>query len=70
MVIVSKKEVELIKKHFPHAHFSYTVNKTMVDEVPAILRLLTDNVEAQRSLLEWEKFEKERNAMYGNGNEV
>ena len=65
MVIVSKDEVKLIKSKFPRAHFSHTVHKTMVDEEPGILRLLTNNVEAQKSLREWEKFEEMRKETYG-----
>lgn len=57
MIVISKSEAELIRKKFPRAHMVTTVHKTMVDEIPEILKSLPNNVNAQKALAEMEQYD-------------
>ena len=56
MIVISKDEAKMIRKMFPHAHMVTTVHKTMVDEIPDILKALPNNINAKRALEEIESW--------------
>lgn len=58
MIVISKDEAKMIRKLFPHAHMVTTVHKTMVDEIPEILKALPNNINAKRALEEIENWNK------------
>lgn len=58
MIVISKDEAKMIRKMFPRAHMVTTVHKTMVDEIPEILKALPNNINAQRALKEIEEWNK------------
>lgn len=60
MITVTKAEAKMIRKMFPRAHMVTTVHKTMVDETRDVLKVLTNNVDAQAALAEMERDEKRR----------
>lgn len=57
MIVISKSEAEFIRKKFPRAHMVTTVHKTMVDEIPEILKSLPNNINAQKALAEMEQYD-------------
>lgn len=57
MIVISKAEAKYIREKFPHAHMVTTVHKTMVDEIPEIMKALPNNINAQEALKEINQFE-------------
>lgn len=68
MIVISKDEAKMIRKMFPRAHMVKTVHKTMVDEIPDILKALPNNINAQRALQEIESWDK--NQVYNTREEM
>lgn len=68
MIVISKDEAKMIRKMFPRAHMVTTVHKTMVDEIPEILKALPNNINAQRALKEIEEWNK--NLIYNTREEI
>lgn len=60
MITVSKAEAKMIRKNFPRVHMTKTVNHLMVDEIPAVLQALPNNVDAQAVLVEMERDARRR----------
>lgn len=52
MITISKEEAKMLRKMFPGVHMVTTVNKTMVDELPYVLKALPNNFDAQEALKE------------------
>ena len=67
MIVISKDEAKMIRKMFPHAHMVTTVHKTMVDEIPDILKALPNNINAKRAL---EEIEWNENQVYNTREEM
>ncbi len=60
MIVISKDEAKKIRKMFPHVHMVTTVHKTLVDEIPEVMKVLPNNEYARQALNELNGWSRER----------
>lgn len=60
MIVISKDEAKMIRKMFPQVHMVTTVNKTLVDEIPQVLKALPNNEYAKQALKGLNGWSRER----------
>lgn len=60
MIVISKDEAKKIRKMFPRVHMVTTVHKTLVDEIPEVMKELSNNEYARQALNELNGWSRER----------